>query len=615
MRYKSFSVKNYKGIDSLDLNLDRDPAIGIFTLVGLNESGKTTILEAINHFQNPVEDHNELVPKSKKANFTDTIQLQGTILFEDEDKRRITEFARSKNFELLELSDEATISKNFKFEATNFSGEASTWVIGLRGKTIPSPPQPAAEGQPAEAQAEPVEGRLHDVNEAAWNEVTTFIRESIFPKIVYYPDFLFAFPREINLTPTANEGEEQKFYRQVLQDVLDSLDQGLTLQSHLIDRKQTNTPNDIQNIEKVLNMMADKITNLVFTAWANISGVTPHNISVTLGNDIKQDSEGRLYIEVKVKEGTDSFYVDERSLGFRWFFTFLLFTQFRTYRRDEAKNTLFLLDEPASNLHQSGQQELLKSLAPLTKGAMVIYSTHSHHLINPAWLAGAVIISNRGLNPEDDALIDGYTVSKTDITAEPYYSYVAHSPNEDTHFKPILDVLDYKPSQLEHIPSIVVTEGKFDFFTIRYMQDVVNETPEADSIHAYPGAGASKHGHIISLYLAWGRDFVVLLDADSAGKRAKTAYEKDYGAAVKGKIFTLADIDIAFDGMTTEDLYEESDKLALQQSKYSQSTTYEKRLFNLALQELYLNKQKFTFSQPSQDRLNKVIDFLANQLI
>ncbi len=50
MRFRSFKIKNFKGIKEATLNLGTGEA-SIHTLVGLNESGKTTILEAINMFQ------------------------------------------------------------------------------------------------------------------------------------------------------------------------------------------------------------------------------------------------------------------------------------------------------------------------------------------------------------------------------------------------------------------------------------------------------------------------------------------------------------------------------------------------------------------------------------
>lgn len=50
MRYLSFRVKNFRGIS--DALIDLVPrGAGIFTFIGLNESGKTTALEAISTFQ------------------------------------------------------------------------------------------------------------------------------------------------------------------------------------------------------------------------------------------------------------------------------------------------------------------------------------------------------------------------------------------------------------------------------------------------------------------------------------------------------------------------------------------------------------------------------------
>lgn len=41
MEYKSFHIKNFKGISDQTINLGKRPAGRVFTLVGLNESEKT----------------------------------------------------------------------------------------------------------------------------------------------------------------------------------------------------------------------------------------------------------------------------------------------------------------------------------------------------------------------------------------------------------------------------------------------------------------------------------------------------------------------------------------------------------------------------------------------
>ena len=46
MRFIRFDIQNFKGIKSATLDLVPAGA-NVFTLIGLNESGKTTILEAL----------------------------------------------------------------------------------------------------------------------------------------------------------------------------------------------------------------------------------------------------------------------------------------------------------------------------------------------------------------------------------------------------------------------------------------------------------------------------------------------------------------------------------------------------------------------------------------
>lgn len=612
MKYLTFKVRNYKGIQNLVLNIGGAPASSIFTLVGLNESGKTTVLEAISHLINPIDNPIDLVPKSQRGKFDDTIHISANLEMSGADEEIIKNYLDDAGFTVTKLSKELTIGKELEFKDTKLvstNPTGNTWTITIKG--IPSGSAEVAEDAAEETSSEQ---NLIDYDKDLWNKTVTMIRTELFPKTVYYPDFLFDFPHRIYLSADPDEDEEQAYYRQVLQDILDSLDKGYKLETHLVERKTSGTPADLENIEKVLNDMATIITKTVFEAWNKISKKQSTNLSVVLGNDLRVDpSKPNLYyIEVKIKQGSDSYFVDERSLGFRWFFAFLLFTQFRRYREGETGNTLFLIDEPASNLHQKAQQDLLGSLEKVTKGSTIIYSTHSHHLIKPEWLPGAFIVKNKALDYEAEALQDDFIDSKTDIVATPYHQYVAQYPNEETHFKPILDALDYAPSKLEYIPSIIIPEGKFDFYTFRYFDAVVlgNEKP----LDFYPGAGANAHAPIISLYLAWGRDFIVLLDDDLGGSRAKSLYIKNFGSIVEDRIYKLSDVDAGFHGFQTEDLIEESERIAFIDTVFPGTGVYDKGLFNKAVQEMLIKKTDFAFSKHTKDNFRKIIAFLGSKL-
>lgn len=51
MKFKKIEIKNYKGIENATLELSSAPKGNVYTLVGINESGKTSLLEAINTFE------------------------------------------------------------------------------------------------------------------------------------------------------------------------------------------------------------------------------------------------------------------------------------------------------------------------------------------------------------------------------------------------------------------------------------------------------------------------------------------------------------------------------------------------------------------------------------
>lgn len=94
MRFLSFEIENFRGIKWAKIELVPAGA-GIFTLIGLNESGKTTILEAISTFQvrgdgdekslyqtKPSQiDPSSFVPKQDKATFTGDIIVKAVIEF------------------------------------------------------------------------------------------------------------------------------------------------------------------------------------------------------------------------------------------------------------------------------------------------------------------------------------------------------------------------------------------------------------------------------------------------------------------------------------------------------------------------------------------------------
>lgn len=103
MQYEKFVIQNFKGIEHAEVDLRSEQA-RVTTLVGLNESGKTTVLEAIHSFAPDMaadtmvgrttsssESRTSAVPRSKLSNFTGDVSIAAHVILEDGDKDSISE--------------------------------------------------------------------------------------------------------------------------------------------------------------------------------------------------------------------------------------------------------------------------------------------------------------------------------------------------------------------------------------------------------------------------------------------------------------------------------------------------------------------------------------------
>ena len=438
------------------------------------------------------------------------------------------------------------------------------------------------------------------------------IKQKNLPRILYYKDFLFHFPEKIYLERHAREGTEQKEYRNVIQDILYSIDKNLTIKEHLLERMKNKDQGSHRGaLEQIILKIESKLNDEILTPWDSIFGKGKHK-EVIISDGYEGNENKKYFIALKIKQGSNSYSINDRSLGFRWFFSFLIFTAFRKSRIEDPGETLFLLDEPASNLHQSSQQKLLNSLEKIFLDCKLIYSTHSHHLINPKWLAGTYIIKNKAI---DYNLPEDASATETKISATLYKNFVANYPKEEDHFKPILDSLDYTPSRLEMVPSIIFTEGKTDYYIFKYMMNMLCK--EKDKLNFYPGAGVNKYDHQFRLYLAWNKKFIALFDSDNGGEEAKRKYITDIGEDIKNKIFTLKDINPKWNESTTESLFSEEEKIKIIQSYFKEHKTEEgnkKSQFNTAIQNLYIHNKNFNFDKETKSKFKQIFDFLKTKL-
>lgn len=594
MKFSKIKIKNYKGIEETELELSNSPKGNVYTLVGINESGKTSILEAINSFEYNAEkgssavsnaikpDFNQIIPIKDKANFNGNIELITTLVFDEQDYKELCSWTKENcNFIIENEIKEVTVNQRYFYKNSRFEDSSNSWGLHIQGKKVGSRAK-----------------RSIDIPEGDWQKCVNHLKEKM-PNILYFPTALFDLPDKIYLNlPKEKENQKILFYKAVIQDILDSLEQDMNLQTHIVDRFLSQDQNDKENVKQLALKMGRKVTSIILDEWTKV--LTKKNYNITI--DIDTDDQG-VYLQFIIIDDDGNFKLSERSLGFRWFFVFLLLTQFRGYRKSENKQVLFLFDEPASNLSQKAQEQLLKSLDRIGKKCTILYTTHSQYLINPKWLENAFIVTN-------DALLNAEEFSNlkcTNIKVQRYRKFVDEHPQEVSYFQPILDVLEYAPSDLDTCKSGIILEGKYDYYTLNYLFSIILNK---EDIRLIPGMSCSNADTLISLYTGWGKDFFVFLDSDDGGKTSKKRYQEIFGNIVKDRIFSYQDIDNNWTKKNMESIISNSDKLKIQQSVFPDMKKYSKKSYNKAIQELYMNSEKVALSKETLDNVEKVYEFM-----
>ena len=130
-----------------------------------------------------------------------------------------------------------------------------------------------------------------------------------------------------------------------------------------------------------LQASALDLTRKVFTYW-------------TQNNDLEVDFDTELeavgptlhrILKVLMRDNRHGGIVtnfETRSAGFRWFFSFL--AAFSRYQ-DSREAIIVLLDEPATSLHGEAQQDFLRFILHELGGSQqVLYTTHSQYMIDPS---------------------------------------------------------------------------------------------------------------------------------------------------------------------------------------------------------------------------------------
>jgi predicted ATP-dependent endonuclease of OLD family len=534
MKLKSFRILNYKSIkDSGVCFLSKDD--NILTLAGQNESGKSSVLQALADF-----DTGELHPScSRKYDSDNSITYPSmecafdTNGSEDLDVNQIIKdlevsediapfFNNLKEFTLTRIFTSPTESV-IKVDNQTHSDFISL-IKKVNEKINKNNPKPEINAGATEKEDEGINENLLDENinqEDIGDQLFAFV-----PKIILFDDWKDLLPDKILITSLQAKDTSINGYEPV------------------------------KNIETILGASLTKLATLDDGVRESCQGKYNRTITTDFNERWRQkifdDSKVEILIQynqggqdgggpylnffIVTKEG-ELLTPQQRSQGLKWFLSFYLRLKAESKINDQL---IILFDEPGLFLHSKAQGDIKGLFEELAEKDQIIYSTHSPYLIDSQHLNRVRLV----LNDKDL----GTRVEK--ITTK-------ISNNQQDALRPIIDAigLDIADAFSPVSKRNVIVEGISDFYYFMAMKKILNCNLDFAFI---PSIGASQSHLLMELCIGWSLDWLIVFDDDSQSKSAYRSIKKQFfdndEAFAKEKIYRTEGIDGVENMFETADL-------------------------------------------------------------
>lgn len=234
---------------------------------------------------------------------------------------------------------------------------------------------------------------------------------------------------------------------------------------------------------------------------------------------------------------------DDRSAGFVWFFSFLVvFSQVKK----KFGNVIILLDEPGLNLHGKAQGDLLRYLKEKLSDHQVIYTTHSPFMVPASDLTSVRTVEDVVIEkPDGDMDVKGTKVGDQVL-----------STDRDTLF-PLQGALGYEITQSLFIGEhTLVVEGPSDILYLQTASAELKRRKRTGLDQRWilcPAGGVDKVSAFVSLFSGNRIHVAVLLDF-AKGQKTKLEALRKSDLLQSGHIFVTIDF-CAQDEADVEDFF------------------------------------------------------------
>ena len=500
LSYTAFEIKNFKSVKSLTITMADN---NLVLLLGLNESGKTTILKAIEYF----DYRNDPRDKSELEKMLSDVRNKANLISNED-------VVVTATIQIVSSIDIRVARDHFRAQKQPICDEIANMIgkINAKGEVCISRIVPFTKGNHGKSRYEIDTRRLKLPNKedtTASRLLASYIVR-LCPYIMYFEDFQDLPPENIY----ANQKKKELFCQKGNQNWYDIIGGLFYDTNENIDVSQFMQFYDKKNPRKrdadsVLEQINKNLDREFTGKWKKLSRVG-HIARTCLDYDSQRQS---FQITIYDKDGSAS-YVTDRSRGAIWYLGFLMKTEFRCKKmRSDVGKPVYLIDEPASNLHSAAQQQMLKNFSALAENACVIYTTHSQYLVSPDNIKTTYVVQRKS----ESGTLDCVRLGK----------YLERKGAQATYYQPIADCLRIAPHSMDMpCKNAVIVEGPSDAAILTVMHKIAMKREPYFAF--YPAGGANDMSTLISLNLGWGANFKILLDSDEEGRNAREQYKKKF---------------------------------------------------------------------------------------
>lgn len=473
MKYNKFIIRNYRAIEGpmiIDIKKNK-----LVPLIGTNESGKTTILQAIFAFD-----------------YANDKEYEG---------RHLKEL---RNFYNPQNKEPATIEAEISVKKSDFLNCISDENLRLKYTEIPAFSEiKIARNLETKEYSVSVIDNIDDAKTIGKEIVSRL------PYIIYNDDFIERPKNEIEIPQNSTDlygwlGIYERAFNKIDSSIFD-----------IIKEPEENIKLGI------LSDVESEINKTLIKEWGKISLDDSGCLSIRL--QIERDNILKIQIVEKKGDKDRFFKIEERSKGFLWFFNFVMKIKYNPKATGSNNDIIYLLDEPGSYLHSVAQERLCHMIKNISnKDGKVIYCTHTHHLLDPKYIPTKFIYIVQKDKNKKNIELSKITNVKTDI-------------KKMNELQPVYEALGVSDWDFfTQKQKLILVEGIHDKYALEIFLK-----GNLSSYIIMPCVNAESIFNNIPRLIAYNKEYIAIWDNDEEGIMYYEKAIKSFGKIENSKLLLL----------------------------------------------------------------------------